>query len=189
VPDPSHILSKAVPSNTDNDGSGDISAGDTLTYTVTATNNGTAVLTNLTVSDALLTPNSQTCASVALGATCVLIGNYTVTAADVTAAVINNTATSDSDQTDPVDDSQSVNLNEPSHVLDKSAPVNADEDGSTDISVGDTLTYTITASNNGAATLTNLVVSDPMITPSSVTCASVAPGANCVRQVQTRRHR
>jgi len=180
VPDPGHTLNKAVPVNTDNDASGDISAGDTLTYTITATNNGTAVLTNLLVSDPLITPTSQNCASVAVGATCVLVGSYTVTAADVATGSIDNTATSDSDQTDPLDDSQSVNLNEPSHVLDKSAPVNADEDGSADISAGDTLTYTITASNNGAATLTNLVVNDPMITPSSVNCASVAPGASCV---------
>ena len=180
VPEPSHTLSKGVPVNTDNDGSSDISAGDTLTYTITATNNGAAVLTNLLVNDPLIVPASQNCASVAVGATCVLIGSYTVTQADIAAGAIDNTATSDSDQTDSLDDAQSVKLNEPSHVLDKSAPVNADEDGSTDISVGDTLTYTITASNNGAATLTNLVVSDAMISPSTLNCASVAPGASCV---------
>jgi len=180
VPAPSHTLSKGVPVNADNDGSGDVSAGDVLTYTVTATNNGAAVLTNLMVSDPLLTPNSLTCPSVAVGDTCVLVGTYTVTPADVAAGVVNNTASSVSDQTPPADDSQSIDLNAPSHVLDKAAPVNADEDSSGDISVGDTLTYTITASNNGAATLTNLVVTDSMITPSATTCASVAPGATCV---------
>jgi len=98
----------------------------------------------------------------------------------VAAGKIDNTASSDTDQTDPVDDSQSVSLNAPSHAIDKSAPTNADEDGSGDISAGDTLTYTITAVNNGAANLTNLVVNDPMISPSSNTCALVAPGGNCV---------
>jgi len=180
VPTPSHTLAKGVPTNADNDGSGDISAGDILTYSIIATNNGTAVLTNVTVNDALLTPSSFTCASVAVNATCELIGTYTVTNADVTAGVIDNTATSDSDQTDPADDTQSVNLNQPSHVIDKATPANADEDSSGDISVGDTLTYTVTASNNGAATLTNLVVSDPMLVPNSMTCPSVAPGGTCV---------
>jgi len=180
VPTPEHTLAKAVPTNTDNDGSGDISAGDTLTYTITATNTGTAVLTSLVVSDALITPSNTTCASVAVNATCVLVGDCTVTPADVTAGMIDNTATSASDQTGTVEDTQSVNLNQPSHVIDKALPVNADEDSSGDISVGDTLTYTVTASNNGAATLTNLVVSDAMLTPASLNCPSVAPGANCV---------
>jgi len=180
VPSPSHTLSKAVPVNADEDGSADVSVGDTLTYTITATNNGTATLTNLVVSDSMITPNTTTCASVAPTATCVLIGTYTVTAADVAAGQIDNTATSVSDQTGPVDDTQSVVLDEPSLALDKAAPANADEDSSTDVSVADTLTYTVTATNNGSANLTNVVVSDPMLTPNTITCASVAPGATCV---------
>lgn len=180
IPEPSHTLSKAVPVNADEDSSGDISAGDTLTYTITANNNGTATLTNLVVSDPMISPSTTTCASVAPGANCVLVGVYTVTATDVANTIIVNTATSDSDQTGELDDDQTLNLNEPSHTLDKSAPTNADDDSSLDISVGDTLTYTITATNNGSATLTNLLVSDPMLTPSSQSCASVAPGATCV---------
>ena len=180
VPNPEHSLTKGVPSNLDNDGSGDVSAGDVLTYTITATNIGSAVLTNLLVSDALISPNSVNCPSVAVGDDCVLIGTYTVSAADVSAGIISNTATSDSDQSEPVDDTQNVNLESPSHVIDKPAPTNADEDGSGDVSAGDTLTYTITASNNGSANLTNLVVSDPLITPNSATCASVAASGTCV---------
>ncbi len=180
VPMPSHTLDKSLPVNTDEDNSGDISAADTLTYTVTATNNGTATLTNLVVNDSKITPNSIACASVAAGGTCVLVGTYTTTAADVVAGQIDNIATSDSDQTDPVDDSQSVVLNAPSLALDKAAPVNTDEDGSGDVSVADTLTYTVTASNNGSSNLTNVVVSDPMLTPNTITCATVVPGATCV---------
>ena len=44
----------------------------------------------------------------------------------------------------------------PELEIDKPAPVNAAEDGSGDISVGDTLTYTITATNTGDANLTNV---------------------------------
>jgi len=180
VPMPSHVLAKAFPANADEDASGDFSAGDTLTYTITATNDGTAILTNLNVSDPMITPSSTTCASVAPGATCVLVGNYVVAASDVAAGQIDNTATSASDQTGPVDDSQSVSLSEPALTLVKAAPVNADDDNSGDLSAGDTLTYTITATNAGGSTLTNVVVSDSMISPGSTSCATLAPGATCV---------
>jgi len=120
------------------------------------------------------------CALLAPNATCILSGDYIVTAADAAAGQIDNTATSASDQTPLIDDDRQVNINTPSHILDKAAPVNTDEDGSTDISVGDTLTYTITATNNSLAILTNLVVSDPMLTPNTNACATVAPNGTCV---------
>jgi len=180
VPQPSHALVKSVPVNADEDASNDISVGDTLTYTITATNDGTAILTNMVVSDPMITPNATTCASVLPTATCVLTGTYVVTAADVAAGQIDNIASSDTDQTGAEDAPQSVVLNAPSLALDKTAPVNADEDGSTDVSVADTLTYTVTATNNGSSNLTNVVVSDPMLTPNSITCGNVAPGATCV---------
>ena len=60
--------------------------GDVLTYTVTVTNTGNIPLTNVVVTDWLITPTGGTtpCASVPVGGTCTLIGTYTVTAADVT---------------------------------------------------------------------------------------------------------
>ena len=78
--------------NADGDASGTVSVGDVLTYTVTMTNTGNTTLANVVVSDALITPNSNTCASVAPGATCQLVGTYTVTQADADAGNIRNTA-------------------------------------------------------------------------------------------------
>nr|WP_255595480.1 hypothetical protein [Lysobacter sp. BMK333-48F3] len=47
--------------------------------------------------------------------------------------------------------------------------------------MGDTLTYTVTVTNTSASgNLTNVVVNDSKITPSTITCATVAPGATCV---------
>ena len=81
----SQTLVKALSGNADEDGSGTVSVGDTLTYTVTLTNtSASGALSNVTVTDSKITPNSQTCASVAAGATCVLTGTYVVTAADAT---------------------------------------------------------------------------------------------------------
>ena len=82
--------------------------GSVLTYTVTATNTGNVTLNNVVVSDndLPLDPASNTCASVAVGDTCVLAGTYTVTQADVDAGEVVNTATADSDETDPVTDDE-----------------------------------------------------------------------------------
>ncbi len=183
VPSPSLLVDKPAPTNADEDGSGDVSAGDTLTYTITATNNGTATLTNVAVSDGLITATGGTtpCALVAPGATCTLIGTYVVTAADVTAGQVDNTGTADSDQTGPVTDDETVPVPTPASAVDKPAPTNADEDGSGDVSAGDTLTYTITATNSGGANLTNVVVSDGLImaTGGSTPCALVAPAGTC----------
>ena len=145
-------MDKPAPTNADEDGSGDVSVGDTLTYTITATNDGTSNLTNVVVSDSLITPTGGTtpCALVAPGGTCTLIGTYVVTRSRRgRRAQIVNTGTADSDQTDPVDDPETVPVPTPSLSVDKPAPTNADEDGSGDVSVGDTLTYTITATNDG----------------------------------------
>jgi len=62
----------------------------------------------------------------------------------------------------------------------KPAPVNADEDGDGLVSADDTLTYTVTMTNTGTATLSGVVVSDNLITPNSITCATVAPTNTCV---------
>src|SRR5690606_4906156 len=92
---------KTLTGNADGDASGTVTQGDVLTYTVTVTNTGNIPLSNVVVSDPLLTPNSATCPTVAVGATCVLTGTYTVTAGDVTTGSITNIGTGDSDETPP----------------------------------------------------------------------------------------
>ena len=183
VPSPSLDIDKPAPTNDDADGSGDVSEGDTLTYTITATNNGASNLTGVTVTDDLITPTggSTPCALVAPTETCTLIGEYVVTAVDVANGSITNTATADSVQTDPVTDDEVTPVPSPSLDVDKPAPVNDDADGSGDVSEGDTLTYTITATNNGASNLTGVTVTDDLITPTGGTtpCALLAPTETC----------
>lgn len=169
---------------TDADGSGDISAGDTLTYTITASNTGTAALTGLTIADPGVTfaTNPYECASpLEPTETCTATGTYLVTSDDVAAGFKSNTATADADQTPPVTDTSVTSLPLPKIELAKATPtLTTDADSSGDISVGDTLTYQVTATNVGAATLTDVLVADPATTPSSATCATLAPGATCV---------
>ena len=182
VPAPGLSVVKPAPVlSADADGSGDISAGDTLTYTITATNTGAANLTDVVVTDGLITPTGGTtpCGLVVPAGTCTLVGTYVVTPADVVFGSIVNTATADSDQTPAVMDGETTPLLAPGLSVDKPAPsLSTDADASGDVSVGDTLTYTITATNTGAANLTDVVVTDGMITPAggSTPCALVAAG-------------
>ncbi|MCP4085547.1 MAG: DUF11 domain-containing protein, partial [Actinomycetia bacterium] len=181
---PSIDLIKNLTGNADEDGSGSISVGDTLTYTFDVTNDGDTSLSSVGVSDPLITNGSLTCADSALApaAATICTATYVVGQADVDVGRIDNTAIASG--TDPGGTTVSASDQEsvfppqnPSIVLVKSITGNADEDGSGDISVGDTLTYTFDVTNDGDVTLTDLVVTDPL-TGGPVSCpvASLTPG-------------
>lgn len=68
------------------------SAGETISYTVTATNVGSVPLTNVAVTDPSLTPSEADCATVLPGENCVLVGDHTVTGSEAIAGQIVNTA-------------------------------------------------------------------------------------------------
>ena len=57
---------------------------------------------------------------------------------------------------------------------------NADGDQSGNISLGDVLTYTVTVTNTGNTTLTDVTATDNRITPGMTTCSSLAPGQECI---------
>jgi uncharacterized repeat protein (TIGR01451 family) len=175
---------KALSGNADGDASGTITEDDVLTYTITVTNTGNIPLSNVVVSDSLITPTGGTtpCATVAVGATCTLIGTYTVTAADVTTGTITNTGTGDSDETPPDPDVLVTPvIGSPALETTKALTANADGDASGTVTEGDVLTYTVTVTNTGNIPLSNVVVSDSLITPTGGTtpCASVAVGGTC----------
>jgi len=74
-----------------------------------------------------------------------------------------NTASVVSDEvTTPVSDEVTtpVVAAAPALTLVKSDPVNADEDGDGSVSIGDTLTYTIVATNSGNIDQNNVVLTD-----------------------------
>ncbi|KAG1694950.1 hypothetical protein GQR58_006877 [Nymphon striatum] len=168
---------------------------DTVVYTFTFVNTGTVDLVNLAVQDPLFgSGNVCTIASLPAGNTdntsCVL--TYTITQADVDAGSILNTAASTAYAPDGAtlilendtanDNSVSTPITQaPSlSVIKSAATLTTDADSSTDITLGDTLTYTVTATNDGNTTLSNVVVSDPNLDPSSFTCLTVAPNASCM---------
>ncbi|MBN2388535.1 MAG: sortase, partial [Anaerolineales bacterium] len=158
---PALTLVKGYVGYGDNDTSGGITEGDDLNYTLTMTNTGNTTLTNVEVSDPDLTPTSQTCASVAPGATCELAGSYTVTQADVDAGSFTNTGVVTDDDVCPAagvgtceDDVTTPILQSPAIAIDKNPPTQT-------VVSGSNVNFTLTVTNPGNVTLSNIVLHDP----------------------------
>ncbi len=164
-------------------------AGDTIDYSFTLTNSGNVALSSVALNDPLLG------GAVACPATTLAVGasmtcgpvTYTITQDDVDATMVQNTATATGTPprsvvgVPPTPVTGTSSTNTPlAHHLDQELTkvVTADSTGG-DAALGDVLTYTVRLTNKSNATLSTMSVSDAMITPGSITCASVAPGATC----------
>jgi len=178
-------LEKYLSDNADEDVSGTVSLGDTLTYSFKVTNADNVTLTDVDVTDPLpglsdITGGATTLAS---GEMTIFTATYVVTQADVDAGVIENTATavgtppSGPDVTDMDDETVPIPQN-PGIDVDKSLQSNADEDGSGTVSLGDTLTFAYDVTNTGNVTLDPVDVTDPLPGLSAITCpeTDLAPG-------------
>ncbi len=81
---------------------------------------------------------------------------------------------------DSVDSDVEVYLAEDQTIHKSDATLLVDADGSGTVTLGDTLQYSVTVTNVGTLPLTNVVVSDPQLTPSSTTCPTLPAGNTCV---------
>ncbi len=162
---PALTLVKALTGNADGDASGTVSVGDVLTYTVTMTNTGNTTLANVVVSDALIAPDSTACPDVAPGATCRLVGTYTVTQADADAGNIHNTAVvtgplCPAGSTDPACTTEiDTPVENPVVTYSKSVVLPA---GQTEVSAGDTLAYAVSVTVANARTTEPLTLTDTL---------------------------
>lgn len=163
------------------------SLGQTLTYTVTVKNTGDVTISDITVEDELpeaKLADSETgkITSLAPGDSADVHFTYVVTEADILAESVKNTATaSGSDPNgDPVeDDGDWEDPTEDVHgeiVVTKVSNLN----GKT-AKLGNTITYTVTVTNTGNVTVSNIKVADELsgaaLAPGeSDTIESLAPG-------------
>ena len=72
---PDMALVKESLERTDVDDNGATSVGDLLNYEIKATNTGNVTLLNVVINDPKLTPNSETCETLAPQAVCTLTGS------------------------------------------------------------------------------------------------------------------
>jgi uncharacterized repeat protein (TIGR01451 family) len=190
TPDPQLVLVKsAVLDDTVVLPAGRVDAGDTVTYSFEVSNAGNVTLTDVTVSDPLL--SGLVCETVpvllpgdSVSVTCTDGDVYVLTQVDVDAGVVDNEATASG--LDPDDepvvgtDEESVPLTaDPQLVVAKSF-TNADEDSSGSVTVDDTLTYTFVVENTGNVTLTGVELSDPLSGLSTIVCDDDDPAGEFV---------
>ncbi|WP_343762917.1 DUF11 domain-containing protein, partial [Gangjinia marincola] len=174
----------------DNDGSGSISAGDIVTFTVSIGNVGPNVATNVSLGDTVpdgytnitaisnagtetgnlvtwtnLTIPVGTTLSLTYEAEVTATGNYT-NFAEITAAPLDPDSTPDPtpDSDAPVEDDEASTTPVVEPVSDveitKALDSFNDLDGSGSITSGDIVTYTITVVNNGPNVATSIIVQD-----------------------------
>ena len=170
-------------------------AGDQITYSFSIENTGNVTLDTVELDDALVSFAGESCNDIdgilAPGETTSCTAVYTLTQTDIDNGSIANTAFAygnppagdPADRGDDADDSDGTTTSipqDPSILADKVLQSNADEDGSNDVSLNDTLSYKITATNDGNVTLTNVTVDDNLTGTTDAFCAaSLAPGESC----------
>ncbi len=179
--DPKLALTKTGTIN-DSNSSGVTDAGDTIIYVFTVKNTGNVTLTNVLVTDPLVTVSGAAIPSLAPGATDTtqFTATYVLTQADIDAGVRANTASVAG--TPPTGPPVSASATEtktlpstPDITIAKAGTLQDGGDGRAD--VGDTITYAFTVKNTGNVTLSNVTVSDPVVTVAGGPVLSLAPGA------------
>ena len=177
----------------DSNGNCIAAVGDIINYTFTVTNTGNVTLTNVVVEDPLVTISGVAIASLAPGAidTASYTASYAITQQDIDAGLFVNQATvtatppMGANVTDLSDDT-SILENDPTVTILCGTPSIAlvkvgmfdgfNVDGECISAVGDTINYTFSVTNTGSVTLTNVEVTDPLVTINGAPIASLAPG-------------
>ncbi|WP_233353696.1 DUF7507 domain-containing protein [Hellea balneolensis] len=173
---PDSTLTKTASADTD------VSVGDVITYTYVFTNTGNVSLANVSVSDVhngtgtlgAISPASV--ASVAVGESVSFTADYTVTQADIdSGAAITNTATADATPAGgtytpaTADESVTPQTPAPDMTLVKTAS------DTSDVSVGDVITYTYEVVNTGNVTMSDVSITD--VHSGSGTLSAISPAA------------
>ena len=147
--------------------------GDVIDYTFAVTNTGTLSLNAIAITDPLIPSFSCTIASLAPTATDTsCTASYVVTQADIDAGSVVNTATASAPGAPDASGSETATgpAQTPGLSLVKTGPANF-------ALVGQSLPFTFAVTNSGNVTLSNIVITDPLIPALSCTVASLAPGA------------
>ncbi|OXB08655.1 hypothetical protein B0A81_10155 [Flavobacterium plurextorum] len=180
----------AVFNDTNNNGIAE--AGETITYSFTVKNTGSVNITDITISDPLVTvtggpislaPNASDSTT--------FTAVYTIKQSDVDAGKITNsatatgtnpsgtpvTATSDDPLTPAPGDSTVIDLPQSGKLDLKKTAVFNDTNNNGIAEAGETITYSFTVKNTGNVTITGITINDPLVTVTGGPI-SLAPNAS-----------
>ena len=187
-PDPLLELDKSGALGVDADADGAVSVGDTVRYTFTVTNTGNVDLTAVSVDDPRVAGAiAPAQADIAAGGVQTYTADYVVTQADVDAGVLRNTALARGSYTPPggpavsvdsaVDSVELPTDRRPALALEKSGSL-ADANANGFADVGETVSYSFTATNTGNTTLTDIEILDPRVTGLVASTQPLSPGGS-----------
>lgn len=154
--------------------------GEVITYTFVATNTGSIQLADVTITDSMEGLSELTCdraapVTLAPGAVLTCTATYTLAQADLNRGEVVNVAVvigdPPDDDTPPVSDKDAaiVELDaRPEIAFTKTA-------NQTSVRAGETITYTMVATNTGNVTLTEATITDPMSGLSDLACTPTVP--------------
>lgn len=154
-------------------------AGDTITWPVVVTNNGSVTLTQVVVTDPVAETLTCPAATLDAGASVTCQASKALTQGEINAGSIQNTATADSAETGSAEDTVATPIAVVATLtLTKTAGTPTDVNASGITDEGDTVGYTFRVTNTGNVPVTALAISDPRM--GAVTCqaTSLAPGAS-----------
>ncbi len=176
---PAIALVKRVEAITDRNGNGQTDAGDTIEYGFTVANTGNVALSNVTVTDPLVTVSGGPILNLEAGETdsTTFTATYRITAADVTAGRVTNQATAlgtspSGRAVSDLSDGENVSENDPTVTILSSAPAIAlvksvtgvtDRNGNGLTDAGDEIAYAFVVTNTGNVALANVTVTDPKV--------------------------
>ena len=161
-----------------------VQLGDTVNYTITVENTGNTTLTGVTVSDTILdsagealtlttgptydTTNTATEGTLAVGESATYSATFVITQQSVNAGGVSNTASVTSkdpagnDVTDSTD-SATEDLIPRTAAMTVVKTASVDDNGDEKNGVGDVIQYTVTVTNTGNVTLTDVDLSDCLL--------------------------
>ncbi|HOW25853.1 MAG TPA: gliding motility-associated C-terminal domain-containing protein [Bacteroidales bacterium] len=161
--------------------------GDVLTYTLVLTNTGNVSITNIVVTDPLastgpvyVSGDGGVTGHLEVGETWIYTATHVVTQADLDAGSFINVATAtgtpEGGVLDPATDDETITaIQDPSLALIKVGTfIDLNADGMAN--AGDKITYAFSVKNTGNVTLTNVMITDPMVIILGGPVASLAPG-------------
>ena len=163
--------------------------GDKLVYSIVVTNDGNATLSDVSVSDDAADSGSLSCEEAPIsellpGRSVNCTAVRTVTQADIDEGAVSNTAFAEGQDPDAntvlAEDTVTISATQsPSVDITKSAAIDSTVVGPLDrVDAGDRVNYTLSVTNTGNVTLSDLIVSDPTVFELVCDAASVAPGAS-----------